>query len=93
MGQCEQLLKPIVGKLEHLQNLIAGQSFAALEYLLTGLSENVLCHEGQVSAPGSADQNPVDPLVTVPPAHTDDTSRQVDTVPHHGQCRADLVGA
>ncbi len=51
MGQGEKLLEPVVGQLQDLENLFAGQPFATLEYLLTGLRENVLCHAGQVSAP------------------------------------------
>ena len=50
MGQSEQFLEAVVGESEHLENLIAGQSFATLEYLLTGFGENILCHAGQVSA-------------------------------------------
>ena len=55
MGQREEVFEMIVGQPQNLEHLVTGQPFAALQYLLSGLSEQIsrcLCHERQVSRPG-----------------------------------------
>ena len=41
VGQRQQLLEPVVGQLQHPQHLVAAQSFAALQYLLACLLQDV----------------------------------------------------
>ena len=96
VGQRQQFLEPVVGQLQHFQDLVAGQSFATLENLFASLIQDVNCclgHAGQVSAPGSSDQQMVDPLVGVPAAQADGRAGEIvaDRVDHRHR-GTDLLG-
>ena len=41
VGQCEQFLELVVGQLQHLQDLVLVEPFAAFEHLLAGQTQHV----------------------------------------------------
>jgi hypothetical protein len=40
VGQRQQFLETVIGQSQHLEHLVSGESFAALEHLLAGLDQH-----------------------------------------------------